>query len=372
VIGVAVECVDSLDQVPPARWNALPGAGSFYLSHRWLRFVENEGTARTRYLLASADGRLASALPTYAVAVETNHNYSLPAISGGRLADRYLIAGTRRAYVNDLMHDPPPADVPDPTLEALLSAGEHEAGRSGLAGVAFLYIGTATARRLLRVRPAARPLLVGIDAELTLPGHGFDDYLAAVGGRRAYAIRRERRRFAETGYTVSVERLADCWYELGPLVANVQQRYGHPDTAADCRAGLRAQAEVAGEHSLVFCARRDGRLLAGALFFAWRDTLHGRVVGFDYPALAGAGEYFSLYFYEPLAYAYQHGFHTLHLGKGSLAAKLRRGARPVGRWAVILPPTDVPGDWRERNREILRRAEQDEELDGVDVPADWV
>jgi predicted N-acyltransferase len=193
-----------------------------------------------------------------------------------------------------------------------------------------------------------------------------------VGHRRAYPIRKEMRRFAAAGYELAVEPLSQCWYEAGPLVANVQQKYGHADTADDCRAGLRTQAEALDRHSLVFTARRRGRLVGCALFYAWRTTLHGRVVGFDYPALSNAAEYFNLLFYEPLRYAYEHGYAALRLGISSYEAKVGRGARAAPLWAMFRPPPAAALDWRHTNRLVLGDWQRPCRLEDIDIPPEWV
>jgi hypothetical protein len=65
------------------------------------------------------------------------------------------------------------------------------------------------------------------------------------------------------------------------------------------------------------------------------------MVGFDYAALPGAYEYFTVAFYEPIRYAYAHGLRRIHLGRESYQAKVRRGARLRPLWGVLRPdPAD--------------------------------
>lgn len=368
-----IQEVATLDEIPQSLWDSLSGARSFYLCHDWLSYVESETGAADRYLMAWSDGGLAGALPTYALSTETNKNYQTAHILGGRVPGSYLITGTRRAYVNDTMlANDSRRECADQALDCLLSAADEQARALGLDGVAFLYLRTEAAQRLLGLRGDIRPLLLGIDTELSVPGNCFDDYLDEVGKRRASGVRHEMRSFAAAGYQVSVEKLADCWYEMGPLVASVQQKYGHPDSIESCRGSLRKQAESLNPHSLVFTARRSGVLVGCALFYAWRRTLFGRVVGFDYTALADVGEYFNLYFYEPLRYAYASGHRCLHLGRGSFFAKLRRGAQPRALWAAFAPSGSWSADWRAFNRQELQRCQDQWRFSEIDAPSNWL
>jgi len=142
------------------------------------------------------------------------------------------------------------------------------------------------------------------------------------------------------------------------------------ETAEEARAFLRSQALALDTSSLTFTARRDGRLVAMALHYAWRDKLFGRLVGFDYEALTDAREYFSLYYYLPLQWAYRNGCRTIHLGMGSYSAKFRRGAQPVPRWAVALTASRA-GDWRRWNTGRATEWRNEWGLDDVGVPAGW-
>lgn len=370
--GLDVHHVSTLDEVDAARWNELSGAASIYLSHAWLRHVERiTGADRTYLLVQDAGGTLLGALPTYLAATEGNSNYRADLVLDGRLAGRHLIAGSYRGYDNDvLLHPSLTEDEQDVVLATLLDAAERRAAELGCADVLFLYLTTAAAARLQRVRPATRPLLLNLDTVLPVPGDGMDDYLAELGGRRAYGVRKDMRLFDAAGYTTALEPLSACWYEAGPLAANVQNRHGKHETDEEARASLRSQAEALDTNGLAFTARRDGRLVAMAVHYAWRDTLYGRFVGFDYDAMDDAREYFTLYYYLPLRWAYENGVRAIHWGMGSYTAKFRRGARPNPLWATALNPSRA-GDWRRWNTDLARTWREQWGLDAVGVPEAW-
>jgi hypothetical protein len=74
------------------------------------------------------------------------------------------------------------------------------------------------------------------------------------------------------------------------------------------------------------CRAENGRLDGFALMYQWRNSLYARVVGFDYPRLRAAFEYFNLVFYRPMIHMAECGINRLHLGIEAWEAKVRRGA----------------------------------------------
>jgi len=369
--GIELSCFTTITAISAKRWDSLSGANSFYLSHDWLEYVEQDCGTDVCYLVTSQSGDVRAALPVYLVHGESNPNYKVSQVSSGRLMGRYLIAGTRRGYANELLLG---SRVNEFALHEVLDEAEHRAAMNQLDGTAFLYLGTHAAQQLRQLRHELRPVLLGIDTELAVPGESFDDYLFSLDKKRSWGVQKERRLFRK--YQISICRLSDCYEEAGPLVAAVQQKYGHVDTPDSCRRALRAQADVLDPYTVVFTARKNGQLVAFSLFYSWRDTLYGRATGFDYGALDDGGEYFNVYFYEPLDYAYRHGYKRLDLGRGSYAAKLRRGARARARWAAVIPTKNsIDGagldDWREFNGKRQHDSQQRWHLTELDVPKEW-
>jgi uncharacterized protein len=165
----------------------------------------------------------------------------------------------------------------------------------------------------------------GFDTTLHLPGAEFADYLTFVGRDRAYAVRKEFKAFDDAEYHGSIERLSDCWYEAGRLVANVQQRHGLDEDTDACRASLHAQAQALDDYGLAFTARRSGKLVAVALFYQWCDTLRGRLVGLDYDQIGRANSTSSC------TTTSRYDTHTSTASDHSLRPRVRRGHRSL-RW----------------------------------------
>jgi uncharacterized protein len=350
-IEVAVTEVASLEEVERTRWDAVVGNRSFYLSHDWLTAQDRGQPVNARYMLATLAGRLVGVLPSYVVDRETNDSYRTDRLLGGRWPGRYVIAGARRAYTNDLLiaANLKPSDhqrVGDALLAALRARVERERTNGAL----FPYLGTAATERLLGLCSDTRPLLTSAEAVLDVPADGLDGYVRSLPGKRRTAVRRERRCFLEAGYRATMESAAQHWSMLVDPFVQLQRRYGHEADHEYGRRVLRRQAEALAEHAYILGAWRDEdpTLVAGVLLYLWRDTLYVRLAGFDYPRLNKGGfEYFNLCCYEPIRIAAQRGLRQLHLGRESLRAKVLRGARLRPLWCLHLPAD--PRDERDRD-----------------------
>lgn len=349
---LSVTTADAIADVPAGDWDALT-EDSLYTCHRWLTFVEQDTTAVHRYVTVEGDGRLMAALPLYEVLTEENAFYDPKRLVDGRWQGGHLIAGARRGFVTSLpVRDTLSGDERHQVLDALLSAVERESAARG-PGALLLYMPSHTCEELARCRPEVAPLLTSMEARLALPGTGFEDYLASLRKQARTNARREIAVYRGSGLVTGIERIGDCCDEAAPLLRQLQAHYGHAGTDEHYRRMLRRHATALDDMSLVVTARRDGRLVAFALFYLWGTTMYLRLAGFDYARLPGAFEYFNVAFYIPIEWAYDHGFDRIHLGRESFEAKVRRGARLHPALSAALPET-TPGA-RESAREWNRR-----------------
>jgi hypothetical protein len=186
--------------------------------------------------------------------------------------------------------------------------------------------------------------LVGADCVIDVVGVTVDDHVAALPTRqRRTNFRREEKRFTDSGLEIRRVSLPEYWPRLGPLLAAVQQKYGHRQSAGELGARLRRQGEQLASRAVVFGCFDGDSIVGFALAYRWGGELALRVVGLDYERLSGAGEYAQLAVHAPLRYCYENGLRRLHLGAGSYEAKCRRGARPRPMWAVTSLPGPDPG-----------------------------
>ena len=345
-----VSCVDSIGAVQPAEWARVAVRGGLYASHPWLLALEGQAGFDPRYLLATAsDGRLLGALPVYRVegpgTVSLYDHYALFVEPWAGATDASgswfpaLYAGTKAGYQNEVLVDVG-LDAPATrrVLAALVERLAALAGAQRVRSQAWLYLTERAAGTIVPLLgERARLLLSGASTHVAIRWRSFDGYLASLSRSRRHQVRREIDRFGAAGHRVDVGRLSECCQEAGPLLANVQRKYGHGSTPEEMTEQLRRQAAVLDEHSVVFQCRRGSSLVGYCLCFAWGEELYARTVGFDYGATGSHAEYFNLNYYLPIRYAIEHGLRTVHLGTQSYEAKLARGAAPRPLWSAVVP-----------------------------------
>jgi uncharacterized protein len=339
-IVLVVRTARSLEEAGAAEWDAAAGPGGFYLSHEWLRLVAADPSATAEYLLGYDGDRLIAVLPLYDVHTENLGLYRPSGLADNRWQGRYLLAGSRRGFINGFLVDPGlPAERRTEAFRALLPVVKDRAGASGADGALFLHLTTEAAAEMYQAGEGGftgLPLLTLVDATIEVPGDGLDDYVRSIPSHARRKVRREMKVFGEAGYEVTQERLTDCLAEAKSLVCNLQHRYGHVEDDEKWRSELDHMARLLGRRDVVFSARRDGALVGFALGYPFSGTLYMRRCGFDYDALQDAFEYFNLAYYLPLQYAYRHGLRRLHLGPTAYEAKVRRGAVLTPLWSLAV------------------------------------
>jgi uncharacterized protein len=366
-----ISIASSLREVAPGDWARIAGRGGVYSSHPWLAALEGQPGFDARYLLVRTPaGGLVGALPVYRVegpgSVSLYDHYALfvePTAAGVDLRGAWFpafYAGTKAGYRGELLIDPRLDEATaGRVLTGLLWRLAAAADESGARSLALLYLTeTAAAAVLPLLGPSVRPLLSAAATHVAVRWRSFEEYVAWLPAHRRYSVRGEIRRFAQGGHQVSVGRLSDCYEEAGPLLANVQRKYGHGSTPDEMTQQLARQCAALDEQSVVFQLRHGARLVGYALCFVWADELYLRTVGFDYIATGANAEYFMLGCYLPIRYAIEHSLRVVHLGTGSYEAKLRRGAVPTPLWSALVPGRPQPA-WEDGlegwNAAALRR-----------------
>jgi uncharacterized protein len=332
-------------------WDELASGRSFYVAADWLRFADTDRVARSQYLGLSIGGRVVAALSSHRAADEVDEAYvaartlSLPA-GAPTIDGDVLTLGGRRGFLSGVLVA---FDIDrSAAAEHLAELIRHAAGAAGGPGAAWWWpflsspdvdVVMAAGRR---TGGTAQPgvHLIGADCVIDVVGATLADHVAALPTRqRRTNFRREEQRFVDSGLEIRRVGLPEYWPHLGPLLAAVQQKYGHPQSADEMRERLRRQGEQLASRAVVFACFDNDIIVGFALAYQWGDELALRVVGFDYERLAGADEYAQLAVHAPLRYCYEHGLRRLHLGTASYEAKCRRGARARPLWAVTSLPS---------------------------------
>jgi predicted N-acyltransferase len=334
-----VTCHASIQELPAAAWDALTG-GNFYLSHRWLRVVEDDSQPPPAYLAAwSPDGLLAGGLPVYRLDQAPGNHLSDPASVVGDSPGAgswypALLGGARIGYASNILVDGGlPAVCQAAVCRDLLGALDGRAAEVGAASSSLLYLNQAGAAQVAGV-PGWPLVFSSAEAALDVTWSSFEEYLAGMSRHRRANTRSDLRHFSQSRLELRVVPLGEVVQAAAPLAVNVQYKYGHQSSPVrqvrffgDCAARL-------GDDALVFGCFDGGRLIGFGLTFQWRDTLYIRSAGFDYGALPRQGEHFMVMYYEPIRYAIEHDLAHVHFGTESFAAKVQRGCSLRPLWSA--------------------------------------
>lgn len=155
----------------------------------------------------------------------------------------------------------------------------------------------------------------------------FDDYLDALTHKRRAAVRRERAQVARAGIECEFhdgDTLDDdAWRMLHHLYTHTfDEKSNTPTLTLDFFRRLGAALPTRTHAAF---ARRDGTIVAGALFLSSRDTLYGRYWG-AFETVPGL--HFELCYYQGIAACLQRGWHRFEPGAQGLH-KLARGFLPT-------------------------------------------
>ncbi|MFF3868255.1 GNAT family N-acetyltransferase [Micromonospora sp. NPDC001898] len=238
-----------------------------------------------------------------------------------------------------------PAAESGPVRAALLKAGwklvTEQSERLDFA--CFPLLDDELLAAVLPLVAADDPVLVeSNEAFIPVSFDSFPGYLTARSASRREMIRKEQRRFRAAGLRV-VEVDLSAWHgRLAPLLRNVELKYGVAGTVQDYENYLASIARTLGDQATCLAVFGDddpGRSDPVAFTVVWRQDKMWRVRcwGCDYERTAGTYSYFNLVVYEPLRLAIEAGAQRLTLGRGSLEAKLARGAELLRLTSVAVP-----------------------------------
>jgi len=345
---VRLRVIHDLDDVPPARWNALAGAGNPFVRHEFLAALERQGCTGERtgwwpaHLLAEGEGggrggapRLLGAVPMY---LKTN-SFGEFVFDWG-WADAYARAGME--YYPKLVIAVPFTPVTGPRLLVAPGAGAarvRECLRDGairfaldreLSSVHWLFTPAEDAAFL-----DSRPLLrrAGIQFHWTNPGYrDFGDFLDALTSKRRRQIVRERRDAARAGLDISLlpgTAIGEGeWSAFHRFYCDTfDRKWGMPSLTLGF---FREIGRTLGDDVLLALARDGRRPVAGALFLRGADGLFGRHWGCveHHRAL-----HFEMCYYAAIEYCIRERLPRFEAGAQG-EHKLLRGLLPVRTWSA--------------------------------------
>lgn len=313
------------------------GSAGIYQSTSWLR-TSAETCPGTSAFASNASGFGA----VFVVRPQSAGHYGSRAILGSTLADFLNFGKSRRealflgrtGYTSDLSlaADAKPAD--SARLFAALSAFAIEKGCK--VGVCA-FLTRPAVDRLVAAGLIEPEEVILHDGSAVIEADTLRDFPRALSSKRRWTVRRDHRRYTESGLTTRICRLSEASRFSAALAANVARHHGL-ELANDysMRHVLDKQSEHLDKFSRVFAAiDADGRAIAFVLAYEYEQTLFVRASGLDYSRSVSTGAYFELAYAETIRWAIEHGLKNVDLGIGALRPKLLRGARLHPRYAVV-------------------------------------
>ncbi|WP_377325829.1 GNAT family N-acetyltransferase [Pimelobacter simplex] len=328
---IEVRADRSVCDIEPSAWRGLRIRHVFE-SRGWL--AANEPTSAGEPVVTSAweDGELRSVLVWQATAAsDPSPYYNVNALvarwQGGSVGgdDGWALSCTAVGARSPILLAPGAqldADLLDRHIRA--AAGLRSAPPR-MVGVNFLprppLPGTVEALRELgfaELRGFSR-------AKLALSGKTYDDYLDALGSRKRWNARRDRRRFAESGQRVSFATGPGAMGEdVVALQGRNKAKYGQAFDPVETRRRYRDLLGFAQDDGLVVRTWSGDTCTGFALFVRAGRSLHALSAGFG-STQDDVGPYFECVFHAPIEWAYAHGIDEIDYGIGSVSAKSGRG-----------------------------------------------
>jgi uncharacterized protein len=284
-VSLSLRLLESLDDVDPARWDALAG-GNPTLAHAFLDAMHRTGCAgeasgwAPRYLTLWDGARLAGAVPLYA----KGHSYG-EYVFDWAWADAYERAGLE--YYPKLL-----AAVPfTPATGARLLA-DDEAVRLQLAralvqlardsGMSSVHVLFPLERDAAALREAGFLERRGVQFHWRNAGYAdFEAFLAALSHDKRKKIRQERRRIADAGVVLrrvtGGEATKAQWDFFNACYRKTYRE--HRSTPYLNRRFFEMLAARMPGNVLLVIAERDGQPIAAALDLFGKDAAYGRYWG---------------------------------------------------------------------------------------------
>jgi hypothetical protein len=333
--------------VAAPEWDRL-ASSRFYSTAAWTAVCAASPGRRVERRLAHLDGEPACAAPVTVFDAPPPASYDWSRVLGSfglpAPPPAGVMVGAPAGFQTDFLVVPGVDETAAVrAFVAELRAGQPPAGAPGGGGACVaMFLSSAGARAAVAAGLAAPPVFVAADAWLEIPESGWEGWLAGLPPKRRRVVRAEVRAFERAGHRIEHLALGDCHEAIAPLAHQTDSRYGHTGTVAEHVEVFARQVAGMGDAARVtLCRDRDGHPVAYCLYYVAGDTQYLRGTGFDYGRLTGAGEYFTVAYYEQLRRAGERGVRRIHAGLRTSVAKALRGAMLRPAWFVDLAEGSV-------------------------------
>jgi predicted N-acyltransferase len=361
---LTLRVVAALSEVEAQAWDAcagtLDGRGNPFVSHAFLSALEESGSATAErgwlpqhLLLEAGDGTLLGAVPLYL----KGHSFGEYVFDWG-WADAYERAGG--TYYPKLQSSVPFTPVTGPRLLSRPGTDRAAVSEALIGGlgeltkrheVSSLHVTFPEREEWERLGEAGMLTRTGLQYHWHNRGYGsFDDFLGTLVSRKRKAIKKERRKVAESGLTLRAlvgseigERHWDAFHRF--YLDTIDRKWSRPYLTRDFFFLL---GERLAEQVCLIVAEDGDEVVAGALNLIGEDALYGRNWGCaeDYKFL-----HFEACYYQAIDFAIARGLARVEAGAQG-EHKIQRGYLPVETYSAHLIPD--PG-FREAVADFLRR-----------------
>jgi len=339
-----LDLAPSISAVPAADWDRLAGPSNPFVSHAFLKALEDGGAVGgdsgwdpMHLVLRDAGGHMMAAMPHYL----KHHSYG-EYIFDHSWANAFMRAGG--SYYPKMLSAIPftPATGPrfltgDATpdlaarLRSALATGVTQyLDRFELSSAHINFLPEADTAAL-----ASQGWMIRSSIQFHWHNDGydsFDGFLAALSSRKRKNIRKERRTVAEAG--VRLLRLSgdditpahiDDFYRF--YLSTIDRKWGSAYLTREVFHHLR---DSIADRMLLVMAEHDGRIIGGALNFIGKDTLFGRNWGadIDIPCL-----HFEACYYQAIEFAIERKLAVVEAGAQGFH-KVQRGYMPTTTWSA--------------------------------------
>jgi predicted N-acyltransferase len=333
---VTVKVMPGIGAIDAAAWDACAGEENPFLSHAFLKALEDSGSCRAatgwqpqHLALEAPDGSVMGTVPLYL----KNHSYG-EYVFDHAWANAYERAGG--SYYPKLQAAVPFTPVtgprlllrpnaPDGAAQALVAAMEQLALRHQVSSV---HVTFPTETDWKTLGDAGWLQRVGQQYHWENRGYGsFDDFLGDLNSRKRKSIRKERREVAETGvkiHTLTGDDLRqehwDVFYKF--YMDTSDRKWG---SAYLNRKFFRLLGETMADRVVLILVEDGGEWVAGALNLLGADTLYGRNWGCNatYKHL-----HFEACYYRAIDFAIERGLSRVEAGAQG-QHKIQRGYLPT-------------------------------------------
>lgn len=351
---LVVSLRDDIAEIPRASLTPFEEAGGLYWSYDWLRYCHRSAEGAVKLLTAHRRDQLVGLAPIREVQPgRVLSLYDLEWFLGedvGVAVHPSVVCALSGAAPPLLVHPrerPTGAQAVRARLGAGLSEMANETDQRTF-GALYMECRRDAEDAASLWRTDASIFMADMHAAFHSEWTTFDGYVASLPPSRRTGVRKERRRYLESGLTTNIScGTSSLDRDTAALQVALRQKYGAPGDVDSVMRDYDNLAQTVNDKVVVVRSDAGQRPVGMALFLMDGDKLHARLAGFDYSHGSGNFTYFNILFYEAILWGLANGITYYDYGTGTYEAKQARGCSLYASWAAVAWPESVT-DARDR------------------------